>query len=38
MLTEDEEMELFGIQNNCIQVEKDLVIKEFVKKTKPIIK
>ena len=25
MLTEEEEMELFGIQNNCIQVVKDLV-------------
>lgn len=25
MLTEEEEMELFGIQNNCIQVAKDLV-------------
>ena len=25
MLTEEEEMELFGIQNNCIRVTKDYV-------------
>ena len=30
MLTEDEEMELFGIQNNCIQVAKDLVNGGYV--------
>ena len=30
MLTEEEEMELFGIQNNCIQVVKDLVNGGYV--------
>ena len=30
MLTEDEEMELFGIQNNCIQVAKDIVNGGYV--------
>ncbi|MAI29994.1 MAG: hypothetical protein CMP38_07285 [Rickettsiales bacterium] len=30
MLTEEEEMELFGIQNNCIQVAKDLVNGGYV--------
>ena len=30
MLTEEEEMELFGIQNNCIKVEKDLVNGGYV--------
>jgi len=30
MLTEEEEMELFGIQNNCIQVARDLVNGGFV--------
>ena len=30
MLSEDEEMELFGIQNNCIQVAKDLVNGGYV--------
>ena len=30
MFTEEEEMELFGIQNNCIQVAKDLVNGGYV--------
>ena len=30
LLSEEEEMELFGIQNNCIQVAKDLVNGGYV--------